>query len=92
MNEDFKDFNLQEGIANEPVISYATRQGGGGITYVHDEIDDLDWCQIPILGPKTVKEAIARIELAESNLNNPEKWMTSEQMWNELHQQFPWLR
>ena len=40
----------------------------------------------------TAEEAIARIERAEASLNDPTKWVTSEQMWADMHQKFPWLR
>ena len=63
-----------------------------GTVEVHDWIDDLDWDRLPILGPKTLEEAIARIEQAEKDLDDPTKWVTSEQMWAELHKKFPWLQ
>ena len=58
----------------------------------YPQIDDLDWDRLPILGPKTLEEAIARIEQAEKDLDDPTKWVTSEQMWAELHKKFPWLQ
>ena len=63
-----------------------------GITEVHDWIDDLDWDRFPSLGPFSEEEAIARIEEAERELNDPSKWISSEQMWERLYNRFPWLR
>ena len=63
-----------------------------GITEVHDWIDDLDWDCFPSLGPFSEEEAIARIEEAERDLNDPSKWISSEQMWERLYNRFPWLR
>lgn len=63
-----------------------------GITEVHDWIDDLDWDRFPSLGPFSEEEAIARIEEAERDLNDPSKWISSEQMWERLYNRFPWLR
>ena len=63
-----------------------------GITEVHDWIDDLDWDRFPSLGPFSEEEAIARIEEAEWDLNDPSKWISSEQMWERLYNRFPWLR
>lgn len=63
-----------------------------GITEVHDWIDDLDWDRFPSLGPFSEEEAIARIEEAERDLNDPSKWISSEQMWGRLYNRFPWLR
>ena len=63
-----------------------------GITEVHDWIDDLDWDRFPSLGPFSEEEAIARIEEAERDLNDPSKWISSEQMWERLYERFPWLR
>ena len=74
-------------MACEPMAAVAT-----DTVNAHDWIDDLDWDRLPILGPKTEEEAIARIERAEAELDDPTKWVTSEQMWAELHQKFPWLR
>jgi hypothetical protein len=71
----------------EPVAEAVSsaKQSDDGITEVHDWIDDLDWDRLPILGPKTKEEAIARIEQAERDLDVPTKWVTSEQLWAELH-------
>ena len=63
-----------------------------GITEVHDWIDDLDWDRFPSLGPFSEEEAIARIEEAERDLNDPSKWISSEQMWERHYNRFPWLR
>lgn len=63
-----------------------------GITEGHDWIDDLDWDRFPSLGPFSEEEAIARIEEAERDLNDPSKWISSEQMWERLYNRFPWLR
>ena len=78
----------------EAIADYAvsTSRRADGSTVVHDWIDDLDWDSLPILGPKTEEEAIARIERAETELGDSTKWVTSEQMWAELHQEFPWLQ
>ena len=67
----------------EPMPDYAvsTSKRADGVTEVHDWIDDLDWDRLPILGPKTEEEAIARIERAEAELDDPTKWVTSEKMW-----------
>ena len=81
-------------MACEPVaVSIATEpQSADGVTEVHDWIDDLDWDRFPSLGPFSEEEAIARIEEAERELNDPSKWISSEQMWERLYNRFPWLR
>ena len=38
------------------------------------------------------EEAIARIEEAERDLNDPSKWITAEEMDRRLYERFPWLR
>ena len=86
------------GLCREPAVEYlreyetVTTRRPEGTVGVHDWIDDIDWDRLPILGPKTSEEAIARIEQAEKDLDDPTKWVTSEQMWAEVHQKFPWLR
>lgn len=57
-----------------------------------DWIDDLDWSRFPSLGPFSEEEAIARIEEAERELDDPSKWVSSEEAWAYLHQKYPWLR
>lgn len=81
-------------MACEPVaVSIATEpQSADGVTEVHDWIDDLDWDRFSSLGPFSEEEAIARIEEAERDLNDPSKWISSEQMWERLYNRFPWLR
>lgn len=80
------------GMVSEPIEAMAVDSKVNGMTYVHDELDDIDWRNYPIFGPKTMDEAIARIEKAEAEKNDPTKWMTSEQMWKMMHEKYPWLR
>lgn len=91
MSEDIKDIETKSDIVGEPVAALATDYEGG-VVAVHDEIDDLDWDRMPIFGPKTLDEAIARIDQAWEDRNDPSKWMTSEQMWNHLYEKHPWLK
>ena len=81
-------------MACEPVAEVAAPSASSvdGITVVHDWIDDLDWNRLPILGPKSVEEAIARIKEAENDLNDPGKWTSAEDFDKELLEEFPWLR
>ena len=77
----------------EPLPDYAvstSRLDSG--TAVHDWAEDLDWSRFPSQGPFSVEEAIARIEEAEKDLDNPTKWISSEEFDKELYQEFPWLR
>lgn len=63
------------------------------MTEVHDWIDDLDWDKFPSFGPFSDEEAIARIDRFEERLRKGEvKWISSEQMWEELYSKYPWLR
>ena len=57
-----------------------------------EELDKLDWDRFPSFGPFSEEEAIARIEEAEKDLSDPSKWITSEQMWQQLYEEFPWLK
>lgn len=79
----------------EPVADYAvsTSNRANGHTEVHDWIDDLDWDRLPILGPKTEEEAIARIDKFEEKLAKGEmKWYSSEEVDKMLSEKYPWLR
>lgn len=86
--EDGSTFKASEPVA---VASYAS-SSPDGVTTVHDWIDDLDWDRFPSFGPFSDEEAIARIERAEKDLNDPSKWITAEEMDRRLYEKFPWLR
>lgn len=91
MSEDIKNIKIHESKVSEPIVAVSTNYSGG-VTKVHDEIEDLDWDSYPIFGPKTVEEAIARIDQAWEDRNDSSKWLTSEQMWNHLYEKYPWLK
>lgn len=91
MSEENKDLEKKSCMACEPVAAVATEYHDGVVT-VHDEIDDLDWDRMPFFGPKTVEEAIARVDQAWEDRNDPTKWRTSEEMWNQIYAKYPWLR
>ena len=81
------------GKVSEPIVApVPDTMSVNGTTEVHDWIDDLDWDKFPSFGPFSDEEAIARIEEAERDLKDPSKWVTSEQMWENLHKKYPWLR
>lgn len=82
-----------EGKVSEPIAApVPDTMSVDGMTEVHDWIDDLDWDKFPSFGPFSDEEAIARIEEAERDLKDPSKWVTSEQMWENLYKKYPWLR
>ena len=91
MSKKNKDIEMQSDKVSEPVIAIPTDYHSGVVT-VHDEIDDLDWDRTPIFGAQSEEEAIARVDQAWEDRNDPSKWMTSEQMWNHLYEKYPWLR
>ena len=79
-------------MACDPVEAMAVADDQKGVVYVDDELDDLDWHDYPFFGPKTEDEAIARVDKAWEERNDPTKWVTSEQMWNQIYAKYPWLR
>ena len=80
------------GMAAEPMEATTVARKVNGTVHVHDELDDIDWSNYPIFGPKTLEEAIARIDKSWEERNDPSKWMSSEQMWDMLYEKYPWLR
>ena len=80
------------GMVAEPMEAVAVASRHSGVVHVHDELDDIDWDSYPLLGPKTQEEAIDRIEKAEAEINDPTKWVTSEELDRILHEKYPWLR
>lgn len=84
--------NLHMACEPAPAVACTATASTEGITAVHDWIDDLDWEKFPSYGPSSVEEAIERIEKAEEEMNDPSKWVTSEDMHKYLHERFPWLK
>lgn len=46
--------------------------------------------------PDVFEQRVAEIEAdmdeLDAGIEDPEKWISSEQMWEELYQKYPWLR
>ena len=40
--------------------------------------------------PHTINELKAELEDADREMDDPDKWCTSEQVWAEIRQAFPW--
>jgi hypothetical protein len=88
------------GMACEPAVGAATAfttYDDGGMSYGDDiasdeDLDKLDWDKFPSFGPFSKEEAIARIEEAERDLEDPSKWISSEDAWKQLYEKYPWLR
>ena len=59
----------------------------------HDCIDDLDWNNLPVIGPSSEEDAIARIDKFEERLKNGQvKWYSSEEVDKQIYEKYPWLR
>ena len=56
-----------------------------------EELDNLDWSRFPSFGPFSEEEAIARIEEAEKDLEDPSKWIRIDDIRAELIKRHPWL-
>lgn len=92
----YPTFNEEGSVGKvcEPIVApVPDTMSASGIAEDHDLIDDLDWDKFPSFGPFTDEEAIARIDRFEERLKKGEvKWTSSEQMWEELYNKYPWLR
>ena len=88
------------GMVSEPAagaVAAFTTYDGGDATYDDDvasdeDLDKLDWDRFPSFGPFSEEEAIARIEEAEKDLDDPIKWVSAEEFDRQLYAEFPWLR
>ena len=87
-NKEEQSSKASEPLAAAPISGNAI----SGVVSVHDDIDDLNWDHYPIFGPKTAEEAITRVNQAWEDRNDPSKWRTSEDMWNQIYEKYPWLR
>ncbi len=91
MSEEIKDIETKGDLASEPIEAAASTTYSGGVTAMHDEIDDLDWDRMPIMGAKTIEEAIARVDQAWADRNDPSKWIQIDDLHAELKKRHPWL-
>lgn len=88
--------------ATEPTVAYAIREmNSSGITYMDEEAEKIDHIPIGMFGfytddPEEFEQRVAEIEAdmdeVDAGIEDPEKWMSSEQMWANLYQKYPWLR
>jgi len=88
--------------AAEPAIAYATkRPASSGIAYLNEEAEKIDRIPVGMFGFYTddldvfeqrVAEIEADMDEVDAGIEDPEKWISSEQMWTELFQKYPWLR
>ncbi len=88
--------------AEEPSVAYAAREyNHSGITYMDEEAEKIDRIPLGAFGfytddPDVFEQRVAEIEAdmdeVDAGIEDPEKWITSEQMWAELYQKYPWLR
>ena len=88
------------GMVSEPAagaVTAFTTYDGGDVSCDDDvasdeDLDKLDWDRFPSFGPFSEEEAIARIEEAEKDLDDPSKWVSAEEFDRQLYAEFPWLR
>jgi len=88
--------------AAEPAVAYATRESvSSSRAYIDDEAEKIDRIPLGMFGfytddPDVFEQRVAEIEAdmdeVDAGIEDPEKWISSEQMWSELYQKYPWLR
>ena len=86
-------------MAAEPVVAYTAKGfNSSGITYMDEEAEKIDriplgkfsfYTDDPELFEQRVSEMEADLDEVDAGIENPEKWVTSEQMWSELYQKYP---
>ena len=86
----------------EPAVAYATREmESSGVTYMGEEAEKIDRIPLGMFGfytddPEVFEQRVAEMEAdmdeVDAGIEDPEKWISSEQMWAELYQKYPWLR
>ena len=88
--------------AAEPAVAYATTEARySGIAYMGEEAEKIDRIPLGMFGfytddpeefEKRVAEMEADMDEVDAGIEDPEKWIPSEQMWAGLYQKYPWLR
>lgn len=88
--------------AAEPAVAYATREyGSSGIVNIDEDAEKIDHIPLGAFGfytddPDVFKQRVAEMEAdldeIDAGIEDPEKWISSEQMWTELYKKYPWLR
>jgi len=88
--------------ASEPAVAYATQEKNStGIVYMDDEAEKIDRIPLGMFGfytddPEVFEQRVADMEAdmdeIDAGIEDPEKWISSEQMWAELYERHPWLR
>jgi hypothetical protein len=61
-------------------------------TSIADESIDDNFGNVDFGYPKTFEEVEAELEKAETERDDPSKWVTSEAFHHRLEQKYPWLR
>ena len=88
--------------AKEPAARYATMErDSSGVAYMGEDAEKIDRIPLGMFGfytddPEVFEQRVAEIEAdmdeVDAGIEDPEKWISSEQMWAELYQKYPWLR
>ncbi len=86
----------------EPSVAYAAKSPvSTGIVYMDEEAEKIDRIPLGMFGfytddPDVFEQRVADIEAdmdeVDAGIEDPEKWISSDQMWTELYQKYPWLR
>ena len=88
--------------AAEPFVAYAMKRNvSSGTVYMNDEAEKIDRIPLGMFGfytddPEEFEQRVVEIEAdmdeVDAGVEDPEKWISSEQMWAELYRKHPWLR
>ena len=88
--------------AAEPALALDLRsQCPSDIAYEGKEAETTDNIPLGMFGfytddPEVFNQRVAEIEAdmdeIDAGIEDPEKWISSEQMWAELYQKYPWLK
>jgi len=88
--------------AAEPALALDLRsQCPSDIAYEGEEAETADNIPLGMFGfytddPEVFNQRVAEIEAdmdeIDAGIEDPEKWISSEQMWAELYQKYPWLK
>ena len=87
--------------ASEPAVAYATREkNSSGIGYMDEDAEKIDRIPLGMFGfytddPEVFEQRVAEMEAdmdeIDAGIEDPEKWIQTDDFWAAMRKEHPWL-